>query len=290
MSTPNSLDKGANLSSAWLTWLQSPPGRYALNWQQTQYDQAVGDVFGFHALQCALPGLDGLRSNRMPHRIRACLPGEWSTMLAQPGANPELIAVTESGRQPEDIIFLDAFEALPIDSNSVDLLILPHVLEFAADPHQVLREADRVLRPEGKVMISGFNPVSFWGARQMFLKPLPKRVAPSYLPGDGQFISLPRLRDWFALLSFEVNEYRFGCFAPPCTTDDWLQRWSFMESLGDRFWPICGSVYFVTAVKRVANVQLIGPAWRNRPVRQIKVATATNRMNQPRDLKKSIDE
>jgi SAM-dependent methyltransferase len=258
------------LSGTWLSWLQSAPGQYALNWQQEQYDLAVGDIFGFHALQCALPGLDGLRTNRMPHRIRACLSGEWSTMLANPASAQPM---RDSGPQ-EDTVFLDAFEALPIASESVDLLLLPHVLEFAADPHQVLREVDRVLRPEGRVIVSGFNPISIWGARQVFLKPLPKRVAPSYLPGDGQFISLPRLRDWFSLLSFEVNEYRFGCFAPPCTTDAWLKRWQFIEPVGDQFWPICGAVYFVTAVKRVAGMRLIGPAWRNRPLPQGKVATS----------------
>jgi SAM-dependent methyltransferase len=274
VSPPNPIDLNAALPSTWLSWLQSAPGRYALNWQQEQYDQAVGDIFGFHALQCALPGLDGLRANRMPHRIRACLPGEWSATLATHPSSTSSIASETN----EDTLFLDAFEALPIDSESVDLLLLPHVLEFAADPHQVLREVDRVLRPEGKVIISGFNPVSIWGARQVFLKPLPKRVAPSYLPGEGQFISLPRLRDWFALLSFEVNEYRFGCFAPPCTTQAWLDRWQFIESIGDKFWPICGSVYFVTAVKRVSGVTLIGPAWRNKPLRAgVKVATSSNR-------------
>jgi SAM-dependent methyltransferase len=269
----NSLEPKSAVPSDWLAWLQSPPGEYALQWQQQQYDQVVGDIFGFHALQCALPGLDGLRTNRMPHRLRACLPGEWSTVLA---GQASTVSTTDTGVM-EDTLFVDAFEALPIASESIDLLLLPHVLEFAVDPHQVLREVDRVLRPEGRVIISGFNPVSFWGARQVFLKPLPKRVAPSYLPGDGQFISLPRLRDWFSLLSFEVNEYRFGCFAPPCRSAAWLERWHFIEKLGDKFWPICGSVYFVSAVKKVANMRLIGTPWRNRPMVRTQTAVPSRR-------------
>ena len=50
------------------SWLQSPPGRYLLQWEQARVDQAVADLFGFHALQLGLPQLDALRANRMPHR------------------------------------------------------------------------------------------------------------------------------------------------------------------------------------------------------------------------------
>ena len=49
-------------------WLETPPGRYLLAWEQAQLDRSVADVFGFHALQLGLPELDALRDNRMPHR------------------------------------------------------------------------------------------------------------------------------------------------------------------------------------------------------------------------------
>ena len=49
-------------------WLQSPPGRYLLAWEQDRLDHDVADAFGFHALQLGMPELDGLRANRMPHR------------------------------------------------------------------------------------------------------------------------------------------------------------------------------------------------------------------------------
>jgi SAM-dependent methyltransferase len=241
-------------SEQWLAWLASPPGAYVRQWQQTQFDKVVPDVFGFHALQCGLPGLNPLARNRMPHRVTAMLGSE--KQAHQPHA------------EGIDCLELDSFEALPIDSECLDLVILPHVLEFADDPHQVLREVDRVLRPEGRVLITGLNPVSLWGARQIFLRPLPNRVTRPYLPAQGDFISVPRLKDWFKLLSFEMDTAEFGCFAPPCRTEQWLARWSFMESAGDRFWPICGAVYFVSAVKRVANIRLIGPAWKTSKYRK----------------------
>ena len=226
---------------AWRSWLASPPGRYALAWQQEQFDAAVADVFGFHALQCGLPELDALRDNRMPHRIRAC---ERCDLPPHDGVTHLLV---------------EHFEELPIASQSLDLVVLPHVLEFAADPHQVLREVDRVLRPEGRVIVSGFNPISLWGGRQWLTRALTRHP---FLPREGHFIALPRLRDWFKLLSFELDRGRYGCYRPPCRTEKWLDRTHFMESAGDRWWPICGALYLVSAIKRVRGMRLIGPAWR----------------------------
>src|SRR5690606_38516028 len=75
-------------------------------------------------------------------------------------------------------------------------------------------------------------------------------------------VSLGRLKDWFKLLSFEVDRGHFGCYVPPCVSTRWIERWSFMEAAGDRWWPFCGAVYVVSAVKRVPGMRLIGPAWK----------------------------
>jgi len=241
-----SVEPGTVRRAAWREWLATPPGRYALAWQQAQFDAAVVDVFGFNALQCGLPELDALRDNRMPHRIHACQPCD---LLPQNTAH----------------LLVDHFEELPIASQTLDLVVLPHVLEFAADPHQVLREVDRVLRPEGRVIVAGFNPISLWGGRQWLTRSISRRP---FLPREGHFIGLPRLRDWFKLLSFEFDRGRYGCYRPPCRTQKWLDRTRFMEAAGDRWWPICGALYVVSAVKRVRGMRLIGPAWRQaRPAR-----------------------
>src|SRR5690606_33009903 len=81
------------------------------------------------------------------------------------------------------------------------------------------------------------------------------------IPADYQ-VSLARLKDWFKLLSFEFDRGRFGCYVPPCATDIWLRRWAFMEAAGDRWWPVCGAVYVVSAVKRVAGMRLVAPRWK----------------------------
>lgn len=225
---------------AWQQWLASPAGRYVLEWEQPQFDAAVADVFGFHALQLGEPTLDALRANRMPHRVSVLIEGDGEPVRSGP------------------TVRVAQFEELPFDSQSVDLVVLPHVLEFAMDPHQVLREVDRVLRPEGRMLISGFNPASLWGLRQV----MPRAFGASFLPREEHPIGVPRLRDWCKLLSFEIDATRYGCFRPPCQTQTWLDRTRFLEGAGDRWWPICGAVYLLAAVKRVRGMRVLGPAWK----------------------------
>lgn len=239
-------------------FLRQPAGRYLLAWEQRQYDAAVADIFGYHALQLGLPELDALRENRMP--LRFC---------ASDRLLPELNVM--SGHT--QVAVISHFEELPFASQSIDLVVMPHVLEFADEPHQVLREVDRVLVPEGQVVITGFNPASLWGARQY----LARLGATPFLPRAGQFIGLPRLKDWLKLLSFEVNRGRFGCYVPGCRTEKWLARWSFMEKAGDRWWPVLGSVYMVTAVKRVRGMRLVGLARNWKPERRVALQPIASR-------------
>lgn len=246
-------------------WLLSPPGRYVLAWQQQQLDQAVADLFGFHALQVGWPALQGLRANRMPHRwmlsdARQAHIGP----LLDPGGAP--VQSVDAGASPYlPLSILADFEALPFPSQSLDLVVLPHTLEVADDPHETLREVERVLMPEGKVLILGFNPGSLLGA-SCAISALGMRfgLAPSMVPLDAEMIGWRRLRDWLRLLGFDIEVSRFGCYRPPLSTERWLDRTEWLESAGARWWPVFGSVYFVMAVKRVRGMRLIGPAWKKR--------------------------
>jgi SAM-dependent methyltransferase len=133
-------------------------------------------------------------------------------------------------------------------------VVLPHVLEFVTDPHQILREVDRVLRPEGRLIISGFNPASLWGARQY----LSRLIGNPYLPRDGQFISLIRIKDWLQLLNFSLDRGHFGCYKLPLQGQSSMSRMDFLESMGNRWWPIFGAVFLVSAIKRHQGIRLIG--------------------------------
>jgi len=233
-------------------WLDSPAGQYVHIWEQKQIDSMVANVFGYHAMQIGLPQWDFLQASRIRHKGR-------TSIQYQHGIEHGAVLVAE----PEN---------LPFDTQSLDLLILPHVLECSVNPHQVLREAERVLMPEGRVVISGFNPWSLWGARERIPGLDPLLPIPAHLQ-----VSLVRLKDWFKLLSFELDRGRFGCYSPPCVSARWLKRWAFMEAAGDRWWPVCGAVYVVSAVKRVAGMRLVGPVWKRAQSRARRQGAVANR-------------
>jgi len=236
-------------------WFQTPPGRYLLDWERVQFDAAVADIFGYHALQLGLPELDVLQSNRMPHRWLA-------TSLALGEGPPHEAPVQTEAAMTTPTLITD-FAALPFPESSLDLVVLPHALELHPDPHATLREVERVLVPEGRVVICGLNPASLWGLRQR-RGHLYRRFGfgELYLPQAGEFIGYWRLRDWLRLLSFEVESGHFGCYRPAVHSQKWLDRFAWMDTAGDRWWPILGAVYFVVAVKRVRGMRLLGPAWK----------------------------
>lgn len=224
-------------------WFETPPGRYLQAWEQAAFDEAVADIFGYHALQVGLGCLETLRTNRMPHRWLALEPGEVC-----------------DARRPE---LRTDLHALPFDAASLDLVTLPHTLETSVDPHATLREVERVLMPEGKVVICGFNPASLWGLRQRRAHVYQRAGFGSlFLPEAGEFIGWRRLRDWLRLLDFEVEVGHFGCWRPALTSDQWLERFDWMDPLGERWWPIFGAAYFMVAVKRVRGATVMGARWR----------------------------
>jgi SAM-dependent methyltransferase len=226
-------------------WLTTPQGAYVLDWELAQFDSAVDDVFGFRAVQIGLPEVDFLRQNRINFRFSLAL---------EPGA----------------ALAADPLQ-LPLASQSVDLVVLPHVLEGHPNPHDVLREVERVLRPEGQVVISGFNTISLWRARQLFAS------RHNGAPWDAKFIGLLRLREWLRVLGFDLNGGKFGCYAPPFRNEVWLKRFAFMEKAGARWWPVTGGVYVVRAVKRVHAMRIVTPAWRQERARGRALAPVSQR-------------
>ena len=210
-------------------WLTTPLGYYLVQHEQRYFDREVADIFGFNAVQIGLPQCDLLRNNRMP--LHLCIDRDSSPKLR---ATPDF---------------------LPLASQSIDLVVLAHILEFSDRPHSILRETERILMPEGQLIISGFNPFSLWGIARRF------PGLRDALPCGRKFISLPRIKDWLELLGLEVIGGRMCCYAPPVHSEAWLQRLRFMEAAGDRWWALAGGVYFLRARKRVHSMRLLTPAW-----------------------------
>ncbi|MEA5098850.1 MAG: class I SAM-dependent methyltransferase [Burkholderiaceae bacterium] len=242
-------------------WLDTPLGDYVKTWEQERLDALTADIFGFNALQIGLPQIDALRANRMQHRWRSDM-------------RPRLARQVPSGYSQPDgcqISLAHDFCDLPFASDSLDLVVLPHVLEFAAEPHQILREVARVLIPEGQLIICGFNPASLWGLKR-FASQL---TGTHFLPPGGEFIGLRRLKDWLKLLSMEINRGHFGCYIPPRMSPGAIRRYAFMEKAGNRWWPSLGGVYILQAVKRVRGMTMVGLAKTTKKPQVINIPVAS---------------
>lgn len=211
---------------AFSSWLSSPLGQYLAEQERAWLARTVDGIFGFVAVQMDVPELDGLVHNRMPNRWRVGWQGD--------------VRCEE--------------EQLPLATASVDLMILPHGFDFSADPHQLLREVDRVLVPDGRLVLTGFNPMSLWGMRRL-------GANRELMPWQGRFLRMNRVKDWLTLLNFEVIGGAMMAYCPPLNTCRWRQRFDFMEAAGDRWWPIGGAVYGLHAIKRTAGMRLIRPQW-----------------------------
>jgi len=236
-------------------WFASEQGGYVLKREQDYFDHTVADIFGFNAVQLGLPEQDFLHNSRIPLRFSA-------------------------GNQPGNSVRLVCTE-LPFACDSLDLVLLPHVLEFSDNPHQIIREVERVLMPEGNLIISGFNPFSLWGMKRV----LGRKHG---YPWSGHFINLARMKDWLALLGFEVVGGRFAAYAPPLQNAKLLERFAFMEKAGDRWWAVSGGVYFLHAIKRVPGMRLIQPQWNKGLVS--KLLPVTPKLNNNRITQKTREQ
>jgi SAM-dependent methyltransferase len=246
-------------------WLDSSLGRYLQQEEQALYDKAVVDLFGFNALQVGCLQMDLLCNSRIAHRFKS----------------------TEYVSSPEVTHLYCCDDFLPIADASLDLLILPHRLEFSERPHQTLREAERVMMPEGYLLISGFNPLSLWGVALFFRNLLHRQDSiDKPFPWSGSFIGLGRLKDWLALLGFEVVSVEMCCHIPPFEQASWHQRFSFMHQLGAKWLSAIGGVYFVVAKKRVAGMTPLKPNWKAAPLKSPLIARPTQRKPSQRGCSK----
>jgi SAM-dependent methyltransferase len=216
-------------------WYSSPLGREVARLESGIVQRLLSNTFGYYLVQ--LGGTesfrDALTSSRIRHRIS--VPCGWS-----------------SGVEGTRIIAHAA--QLPLANDSIDAILLPHILDFTEDPHDVLGEVERVLIPEGRAVIVGFNAWSVWGLRRLF------RSSRDQMPWCGRFHSSSQVEAWLVALGFAVETREYILFCPPLR--GMQGRWcGSLDSLGQRFWPGLGGVYVIRAVKRVATLTPLKPAW-----------------------------
>jgi len=160
---------------------------------------------------------------------------------------PFLIKTNDIADASSDVLVDPAY--LPFSPEAFSTVVLPHVLEGHELPHQVLREAHRVLMPEGHIVLTGFNPASLMG--------LQRWVRPAAVC-RGRYYSVRRVIDWLQLLGFEVVGSSTFHFAPLSRSRRLKNAFQFLESVGDRWLPISGGGYMISAKKRDAGTIMIG--------------------------------
>jgi SAM-dependent methyltransferase len=247
-------DSACRATPSLADWYRQWPGEMVSKAESRLLAEQVADLFGYQLLQLGNlgPGEDYLACCPVRQHIRVDVCGS--------GGPVQLCA------RPEQ---------LPVDSDSIDAVILPHTLDFADDPHQVLREVERVLIPEGRLLITGFNPLSLWGLWRLALHPLRKKH--DQVPWCGHFLSYPRLQDWLTLMGFDIERADVRVFRPPLRRMSTLGRLSFMERWGQRYWPMLAGVYVIRAVKRVSTLRPVGPVWKRGPALGARVVEPSTR-------------
>lgn len=237
-------------------WLASPQGRNLLAAEVLEIRRVLDGVFGDHLVQI----------------------GGWGGGVFLKAARTRRTAVV-ADRLAAGAGVLSHLDELAIPTDSVDAVLLAHVLEFHADPHTVLREAERILRPDGHLIVVGFNPHGFWGLRHF----LSRRRFP---PGAHHLISERRLRDWLRLLNLSVQDSRFYHFQLPfartvrrpagaparvspraSSARPAVRRLRGMSgSIWRRIrsWPPFGACYITTSRKEMYTVTPVRPVWQRR--------------------------
>lgn len=214
----------ATVAPALRDWYGTPLGQAMLAAERRLLARQLGNAFGYYLLQL---GLDAGLTLFGDCRVQRCL-------KAGPLGECDSVPVVRCD-----------FEALPFSSDSLDVVVVHHVLEFAANPHAVLRELYRVVVPHGRILIIGFNPWSLFGLRM-----LAGRFGSQPL-WHNHLLTPTRVIDWLQLLGFESERTDYGFHRLPLnrcagwSPVDWDNRWS-------RHWPM-GGIYLITAVKEVVS-------------------------------------
>ncbi len=220
-------------------WFGQIPGSYLQQQEMALLERLLPELFGYYLLQLGM--------------------ADSSDEIAAVSKMGNHLVIDSNGQFTAGTLGIQADSIhIPIATDSVDAVLLAHTLDFVADPHQVLREVERVLIPEGRVLIAGFNPWSLWGVWRLFGR------RQGRVPWCGQFISQRRLYDWLSLLGFELELAMPLMFRPPIQSAAIMERLEFMERQGERLWPFLAGAYVVQAVLRVSTMTPMRPGWKRR--------------------------
>ena len=213
-------------------WFESDLGKHVLSTEKAMLDQLLPGLFGYDLMQLSVQSQPLFEASSIRHKVSVGF-DESST-----GG----IVATPAG--------------LPFADDSIDVVLMHHLLEFAANPQEILREVSRVTLPMGHVIFVGFNPLSSWGLWRSLAK------YKARAPWTGDFIRPGRLMDWLNLLNFQIDRAQYDIYRPPLSRylgkpSDYSKGFSRRLNL-----PI-GSVYVIVARKHVGSYRTMRPVWKS---------------------------
>lgn len=227
--------------AAFRAWLDKPVGKHFVNLELQCLNSVLPTLYGYEALLIGEPN------------FAACM--QQSTIKNQFIVNDDL-NLPDSGNLS---LMFARQDRLPIESATIDMVYVAHSLEFAANPHEVLREVYRILRADGHLVISMFNPLSLWGAWRGVAK------LRSKVPWRANFMSIVKLKDWLALLGFDIMQVHYFGFNLPLNKQNYGSKLSLVERYGQKIELPFGAAYVIEASKRVIPLTPVMPAWRTQP-------------------------
>jgi SAM-dependent methyltransferase len=240
-----------------------PCGQLLLENEQQVINELLPSLFGYHLLQMSMSEtVDLSQGSPIHHRVSLITRSDIHQEMKIKGC------------------LISSFDQLPIESDSVDVVVLHHVLDFSPHPHQVLKEVNRILIPRGHVIIVGFNPFSLFGLWKVFASLF--TINPQWRYSS---IAKRRLFDWFKLLDLEKSKVTHTFFRPPCASASLLRRLSFLETAGNKLGIPIGGAYVVLARKDVGAIIPIKAPWEKYGKRLMGMATA--RPTSPRSYLKN---
>ena len=213
-------------------WFDSALGEQVLQTERAILDQLLAGYFGYHLLQLSIQKNTLHDASPIQNKI--------SIGLDACAGNAPMIAQANE---------------LPFEDDSIDVVLLHHLLDFLAAPLDTLREAARVSLPMGHLVIIGFNPFSTWGAWKIAAR-LSGRA-----PWNGQFIRPGRLMDWLNVLNFKIDQAQYCFYRPPIARRR-IKQPDYSQGLPRRFNLPIGAVYLIVARKQVGTLTPIRPVWR----------------------------
>jgi len=229
------------------SWIRSPAGQWLLSNERKMVNQLLPELHGYYQLQYSGLGVKLLQQTSLDHDF-----------------------YVSQAQDADDSLACIDYCHLPFRENTMDAVVLHHVLDFTQNPHQCLRDAARVVVPNGYLVVVGFNPWSICGVRRRFARE-------HRGPWRGYHITMSRLKDWMALLGFRDEKHGYGQFFFPLHIRGFHGVVNTLDSGLSRMGLPIGGVYVLIARKLVAGMTPIRPKWRPLPARGLSIATPTTR-------------